>query len=91
MSPNYLKIPVHLISDAQLVDLHLSLSKICQRTLGIDYSKSFIDAANNLKDQRSMPYRFLVEGRLYADGLAQIDIGPGEVEFKVGDALRFTQ
>jgi putative 4-mercaptohistidine N1-methyltranferase len=62
------------------------LSKICQRTLGIDYSKSFIDAANNLKDQRSMPYRFLVEGRLYADGLAQIDIGPGEVEFKVGDA-----
>jgi len=24
MSPNYLKSPVHLISDAQLVDLHLS-------------------------------------------------------------------
>ena len=86
MSPNYLKMSCALDIGCAVGGSSFELSKICQRTLGIDYSKSFIDAANNLKDQRSMPYRFLVEGRLYADGLAQIDIGPGEVEFKVGDA-----
>ena len=67
------------------------LSKICQRVLGIDYSKSFIDAANSLKNRGSMAYRFPVEGGHYADGVAQIDPGPGEVEFEVGDACDLPQ
>jgi len=62
------------------------LSKICQNVLGIDYSQSFINTANLLKDKREVPYQFLEEGGMYADRLAKIELGDGKVEFKVGDA-----
>ncbi len=83
----------NLHSEARALDLgcavggsSFELAKICNYVLGIDYSKSFVDAANKLLNHGSLEYRFLEEGNAYAEGIAEIEATSAKIEFKTGDA-----
>ncbi len=65
------------------------LAALCQSVIGIDYSQRFIDAANDLKANGSLPYEFLEEGKVTKSATAslsdQIDVS--RVTFEQGDAM----
>jgi putative 4-mercaptohistidine N1-methyltranferase len=65
------------------------LSRFSDEVIGIDFSASFIQAAEELRQGRSQPYRRQVEGHLYDDVTAHPPAGcqPERVRFEVGDAM----
>lgn len=62
------------------------LGKYFGKVLGIDYSKSFIDAAIQLATGKSLDYSYLIEGDRYVNTTAETTSPIGEISFQVGDA-----
>ena len=60
----------------------------CAEVVGIDFSASFIQAANLLRDDGRLPYRRVDEGRLTTELVAEVpaDTDRPRVRFQVGDA-----
>jgi putative 4-mercaptohistidine N1-methyltranferase len=65
------------------------MSRSCEQVLGIDYSHSFIDAANALRERHSLRYSRLDEAHLASVLTAKLPIGilPEHVRFQQGDAM----
>lgn len=65
------------------------LSKTSKKVIGIDFSQSFVDAANRLKENGSMVYQMLDEGETFVKTLAVLPEGthPERVSFAQGDAM----
>ncbi|MFC4993580.1 putative 4-mercaptohistidine N1-methyltransferase [Rubritalea tangerina] len=65
------------------------LSKTSEKVIGIDFSQSFIDAANTLKERGSLAYQIQEEGDRYTESEALLPDGvkPERVSFAQGDAL----
>ena len=65
------------------------LSKTSDKVIGIDFSQNFIDAANQMKKDGSIPYEIHEEAEMSVDAVAMIPEGvsPGKVSFAQGDAL----
>ncbi len=65
------------------------LSAVCGEVLGIDYSRAFIAAANELRDGGRIPYQRHDEGRLSCDlvAMAPSHARPERVRFEQGDAM----
>ena len=66
------------------------LSKTSKKVIGIDLSKKFIDAANAMKANGHINYKYQEDGSVYADGEATLSSGvkPEVISFAVGDVLR---
>ena len=64
------------------------LARICGQVLGVDYSRSFIQAATRLKVDGSLAYKYKVVGNVHRPALARIDpaIDRNRVSFEIGDA-----
>lgn len=69
------------------------LSKTSAKVIGIDFSKLFIDTANQLKERGEIPYRFQEEGNLFNETIAKIPDGsvPENVSFAEGDAMNLPE
>lgn len=67
------------------------LARHCEEVVGFDLSERFIQTANQLKNQGRLGYRFIEEGTLTKDAVAEIpkDIERGRVHFEVADACEF--
>ncbi len=65
------------------------LARACEAAIGIDYSASFIDAAERLRAGESIDYSTPFEGELVHVHTAQRPDGvdPARVRFEVGDAM----
>lgn len=65
------------------------LSKTSDKVVGIDFSQSFIDAANQMKESGSIPYKIQEEAERAVDAVALLpkDVSPEKVSFAQGDAL----
>ncbi|MGJ8673245.1 putative 4-mercaptohistidine N1-methyltransferase [Rubritalea sp.] len=65
------------------------LTKTSKKVIGIDFSQSFIDAANELKENGRMVYRFQEERDAFTESVAELPEGvsPEKVSFAQGDAL----
>ena len=63
------------------------LGKYFGEVLGIDYSKSFIDAAKKLAADNSMDYSYHVEGEQFVETQAIPPSYKGNIDFWVGDAM----
>ena len=64
------------------------LTKSFKEVIGIDFSKHFIDAANNMKNNKQMDYEILKQGQIYTKRIAKVpdNIDTSKVFFEVGDA-----
>ena len=62
------------------------LTELSKDVLGIDFSKSFIDAANLLLQEGKMFFQYHEEGSCWKEGLIEIDKRPTNLTFEVGDA-----
>lgn len=64
------------------------LARHCGRVVGVDYSSRFIEAAERLKRDSSLPYRYVDEGELTKPAVAKVpaEIDRGRVTFEQGDA-----
>ena len=63
------------------------LASHCSKVKGIDYSSSFVEAANALVDEGTLSYRFREEGELFKESVASVPSSQrSKVEFEVGDA-----
>ena len=64
------------------------LARRCQEVVGIDYSASFVRAADTLATGGVLPYARTEEGRLTSVGTAEVppNIDRARVRFEVGDA-----
>lgn len=64
------------------------LARHCAAVVGIDYSQSFIDAAQVLQSRGTMPFRHVVEGDLWVESMATVPSGidRARVRFEHGDA-----
>lgn len=87
--------PGALPTGARALDLGCSvgrssfeLARWCERVVGIDYSRSFIAAAQRLRDQGALEHPVHEEGELHRITLFGLPEGvdPARVEFEVGDA-----
>ena len=60
----------------------------CERVLGVDYSRRFIEAAGQLKRDGSLPFRYVEEGGLTNQAVAAVpgNIDRQRVAFEQGDA-----
>lgn len=69
------------------------LSQSSQKVIGIDFSQSFIDAANVMKEKGSMPFRYLEEGNTYSESVAHLpeNVIPERVSFAQGDAMNLPE
>jgi putative 4-mercaptohistidine N1-methyltranferase len=69
------------------------LTKTSKKVIGIDFSQSFIDAANELKENGQKEYRFQEEGDTFTDAVAELPEGvePERVSFAQGDALNLPE
>jgi len=65
------------------------LARTCETVIGIDYSQSFIKAANELKEFGSLAYRRLEEGARFSEAVAEVppEIDRTRVNFETGDAI----
>lgn len=65
------------------------LTRFADQVIGIDFSSAFIDAAQALQKQGSLPYRFVVEGKQTRAATALVPDGadPERVTFERGDAM----
>ena len=66
------------------------LSRICEAVIGIDFSSTFIEAAESLRLQGEFPYFRLEEGMLRTPLVARPPEGsrPNRITFETGDAMR---
>ncbi|GFR77845.1 type 11 methyltransferase [Elysia marginata] len=64
------------------------LARGVNEVIGIDYSQSFIDAADILCHQGQMPYKLVQEGDIFSEAVATVpkDIDRTKVSFEQGDA-----
>mgnify|MGYP002398695755 CR=1 FL=1 len=64
------------------------LARSCRRVIGIDFSQSFIDAANHLRETGEHPFRRSIEGDIDEPAVARVpaDIVRTRVVFQRGDA-----
>ena len=64
------------------------LARRCGEVVGIDFSARFVQAANTLREQGSLPYRYALEGKVMADATAKVpmDIDRDRARFEIGDA-----
>ena len=63
------------------------LASHCTKVKGIDYSSSFVEAANALVDEGTLTYFFREEGDLFKEAVASVPSSQrSKVEFEVGDA-----
>lgn len=81
--------------DARALDLGCAvgrstfeLSRHCAEVIGIDYSQSFVAAAQALARGETVPYRIHETGEWFEDAVARAPEGshPARVHFEVGDA-----
>lgn len=64
------------------------LARHCSRVVGIDFSRSFISAAEKLRDAGTIAYSRVDEGALVTSLVAtRPDVDPARVSFEVGDAM----
>jgi putative 4-mercaptohistidine N1-methyltranferase len=65
------------------------LTAFCDQVIGIDFSQSFIDAAAQLAQTRSLPYRRHEEASRYTDALATVPahLRTQSAHFEQGDAM----
>ncbi|QIF00111.1 methyltransferase domain-containing protein [Roseimicrobium sp. ORNL1] len=61
----------------------------CERVIGIDYSQSFVNAAEKVRDSGEMPYRQHIEGRDIRDLIAKRpeNADASRISFEQGDAM----
>ncbi|CAH1792014.1 unnamed protein product [Owenia fusiformis] len=66
------------------------LARSFNRVIGSDYSQSFIDACNHLKQGGKLEYKMLEEGELYTNHVASVPSGieTDRLTFQQGDACR---
>ncbi len=66
----------------------LELARFCDSALGLDYSKSFITAAQRLQTEGTHPYESIVEGEITSLRTAHLpaNLPRQTVKFEVGDA-----
>lgn len=64
-----------------------------KEVIGIDYSQSFIDAANVLKERGQMDYKIRQEGDIFVSATAEVEqqIDRSKVKFEQGDACNLRQ
>ena len=69
------------------------LSKSSKKVIGIDFSQSFIDAANLMKEKGGMPFNYQEEGDTFSSSVALLPEGaePERVSFAQGDALNLPE
>lgn len=69
------------------------LSRFCRSVVGIDYSRSFISAAETIRTTGRMTYTSHEEGRFSRTLTARLPDGchPGRVTFEQGDAMRLRE
>ncbi|MFT5634109.1 MAG: putative 4-mercaptohistidine N1-methyltransferase [Rubritalea sp.] len=69
------------------------LSKTSAKVIGIDFSKLFIDTANQLKENGEIDYRYQEEGSNFTPTTAKIPEGSvaANVSFAVGDAMNLPE
>jgi len=65
------------------------MSHTCREVIGIDFSRSFIDAAESLRNGNAIPYQRLEEAHISTDLEARLPDGfdSGRVHFETGDAM----
>ena len=67
------------------------LARTCDSVLGLDYSQSFVDAAEHIRREGSLAYARLDEGRVQTDLRAMRPADGGEmagrIRFEQGDAM----
>ena len=65
------------------------MSRSSREVIGIDFSHSFIDAAESLRDGNALPYHRLEEAHLFTELEARLPDGfdTGRVHFETGDAM----
>lgn len=68
------------------------ISRFCERTIGMDFSHSFIDAAEKLRLGEHIPYRRVEESHLMTAlvALAPRDIEASRIRFLHGDAMNLS-
>ncbi|MEK9773401.1 MAG: putative 4-mercaptohistidine N1-methyltransferase [Opitutae bacterium] len=62
------------------------LAEIAGEVLGIDFSKSFIDAAQSILQNGKLSYHYHEEGTYWKEDVVSIDQIPQNLSFEVGDA-----
>jgi len=64
------------------------LSRQCKEVVALDYAQAFIDAAEILRTEGRLPYRFALEGNRSEDFVAHRPAGvhPDRIAFRQGDA-----
>jgi len=64
------------------------LSRHCKEVVALDYGQAFIDAAEILRTEGRLPYRFALEGNRSEDFVAHRPAGvhPDRIAFRQGDA-----
>ena len=62
------------------------LAEFSKRVLGIDYSKSFIGAAQTILEEGRLDYQFHEEGTHWVSSSAWMNQPPDHISFEVGDA-----
>jgi putative 4-mercaptohistidine N1-methyltranferase len=68
------------------------LTHFFNKVTGLDYSTFFIEAANHLKAEGTLPYRFQLEGDRYEEGIAEISRNHESViDFLTGDACNLPE
>jgi len=63
------------------------------KVIGIDFSQSFIDGANVMKEKGEHAFRYQEEGAKYLDGVARLPLNvvPDRVSFAQGDAMNLPE
>lgn len=61
--------------------------------IGIDFSQHFVDAANEMKSKREMPYTILKQGDIFESRTAKLPstVKPEKVDFHQGDACNLNK
>lgn len=67
------------------------LSGIAGKVLGIDYSKSFISAAQSILQSGKLSYQYQEEAARWIDSMVKIDERPKNLFFEVGDACNLRE
>ncbi len=69
------------------------LARRCSEVVGIDYSRSFIQSANQLKKSGRLTFPLCEEGKSTTPSCAKVDpkIKRNKVHFQLGDALHLPQ
>jgi putative 4-mercaptohistidine N1-methyltranferase len=65
------------------------MSRTCREVIGIDFSRSFIDAAESLRTGSTLPYQRLEEAHVSTDLEARLpeDFETDRLQFEAGDAM----